>query len=578
MKRIPARPDPDHLRKQAKQLLADYRRGHSEALDRFRTHLPAARGATDKTLAALDLRLHDAQSCLAREHGLARWTDLMGFVEARLAQAADPTEARRQWYRLVYAGDVTGGMQSPQPAVAARLLESSGPSADGHDDDPWLACATGDLARLARAVADDPGWLHRAGGPLALPPLVAVTHSSLLRLPGFRDRLRACAQWLLDAGADPDAGIGSRWPPDSLQAPSDQHRLSALYGAAGRNRDAQLTQRLLQAGANPNDGESLYHALESPACTQRLLEAGARIAGTHALYRVLDLDRLDVLNALLAHGADPNEAPPGESAATAWGHPLLWAIRRRRSAAHIEALLKAGADPAVRTADGTDAATLALNFGLPEIARRLEQAGIHPQDTPVQRFLAACARGDEAAARQWQERHPELPHSLSPPHLRLLPELAAQGCREAVACMARLGWPIAVAGGDWSASALNQAVFRGDAAMTRLLLEHGASWTERHAYDDDCSGTLSWASCNVANDRPDDSAGPDDTDAADVFERPDVHGGGDWLGCAQALVDHGMPGAQPDPQDAQTVLHQGRRMRFAEDVADFLLAAGARGH
>ena len=120
----------------------------------------------------------------------------------------------------------------------------------------------------------------------------------------------------------------------------DQHRLSALYGAAGRNRDAQLTQRLLQAGANPNDGESLYHALESPACTQRLLEAGARIAGTHALYRVLDLDRLDVLNALLAHGADPNEAPPGESAATAWGHPLLWAIRRRRSAAHIEALLR----------------------------------------------------------------------------------------------------------------------------------------------------------------------------------------------------------------------------------------------
>ena len=163
---------------------------------------------------------------------------------------------------------------------------------------------------------------------------------------------------------------------------------------------------------NPNDGESLYHALESPACTQRLLEAGARIAGTHALYRVLDLDRLDVLNALLAHGADPNEAPPGESAATAWGHPLLWAIRRRRSAAHIEALLKAGADPAVRTADGTDAATLALNFGLPEIARRLEQAGIHPQDTPVQRFLAACARGDEAAARQWQERHPDLPLSL----------------------------------------------------------------------------------------------------------------------------------------------------------------------
>src|SRR5256885_4167081 len=102
-----------------------------------------------------------------------------------------------------------------------------------------------------------PGWLRRAGGPLALPPLMAVTHSCLLRLPEFTEHLHACARWLLDAGADPLQTIGNRWPPASLQSPSDTERLSALYGAAGPDHDAQLTQMLLQAGANPKDRKSV---------------------------------------------------------------------------------------------------------------------------------------------------------------------------------------------------------------------------------------------------------------------------------------------------------------------------------
>lgn len=547
MKRMPARPDLGHLKKQAKELLALYRSNDPTATTRFREALPAAAGKSDAAIAALGLRLHDAQSCIAREYGFLSWTDLQGFVLARRSQTDDPAKAVLQWLRLVYAGDIAGGVNRARPALALRLLEESPGLLS---DDPILACAIGNEALIRHAIERDPGWVNRAGGPLSLPPLVAVAHSGLLQLPDYQERLRNCAKLLLDAGADPNQSAGNRWPPASLAAPDESERLSALYGAAGQNRDAVLTRLLLDAGADPDDGESLYHSLETPACTKLLLEAGARVAGTNALYRVLDLDDVQTLRLLLAHGGNANEPPMG-SPTSDWGSLLLWAIRRRRSPAHIEALLAAGADPSAATSDGTSAYTAALRFGLPEVASLLQKAG---GGTPIpvdEAFIAACARGDEAAARGIQSAHPGIVGSLSEEQLRLLPELAAQGCADAVKLMVRLGWPIATRGGDWDASALNKAVFRGDAGLVRFLLEHGASWEERHGFGDNACGGLSWASCN------------------------EPEGEGDWLGCAEALVAHGMPTAQPDPESPDSVLIGGRRYVFSDEVTDFLLGASA---
>ncbi|BBK39117.1 hypothetical protein STAQ_41950 [Allostella sp. ATCC 35155] len=542
MPRLPQRPDIDHLKRQAKALLARYRTRDPAAIARFRNALPAAAGRDDDAVAALDLHLHDAQSCLAREHGFRSWSDLRSFVIARAARAGDHAGSVRAWLALVYAGDIAGGMGRASPDAAARLLDDdSSLAGDAH-----AACAVGDLDRLRQALADDPAWANRPGGPLALPPLVAVTHSGLLQLAAFRDRLHAAARLLLAAGADPNQSVGSRWPPASPEQPSREHRLSALYGAAGRNHDPGLTALLLDAGADPNDGESLYHALESPECTRLLLRAGARITGTNAIYRVSDLDRLESLAALLDAGADPNE--PATSRPTAdWGTPLLWAIRRRRSPAHVAALLAAGADAAARTPDGTDAMTLALRHGLPEVAALLQPTGHAKPLADEERFVAACAAGDEAAARRIQAARPDLPAALGEPRLRLLPELAAEGAAAAVRAMVRLGWPVATRGGDWEASALNHAVFRGDAALTRFLLEHGADWRDRHGFGDDASGTLSWASLN----RPVEA--------------------GDWLGCARALVAHGMPRGAPCADGSDDIVLDGRRKRFSDEVAEFLI-------
>jgi ankyrin repeat protein len=366
------------------------------------------------------------------------------------------------WLDLVYQR----GFRSPDPVCAARLL----------DENPGLGAA-------CPFAVGDPAGLAVPEGPFGMPPLVAVTFSSLIRLERFAPALRRCAELMLDAGADVDRTWTDPMFPD--------YRLSALYGAAGLNHDAGMTRLLLARGANPNDGESLYHSLEGPdlVCTRLLLDAGADPAGSNALCKVLDYDNLEGLRLLLERGADPNER-----------RPLLHAIRRRRSAEHVRELLKAGTDPA-------GAYRLAAMHGLTEVAALLPAEAL----TDSEAFIAACARGDraDAAARQGA-----LPF-LEPGQLRFLPDLAEAGCSEAVKLMVELGWPVDTPGGDWKASALNIAVFRGDADLARFLLAHGADWRVRHGYGDNVAGTLSFVSRN----------------------RP----GPGWVECARILIEGGMP-------------------------------------
>jgi hypothetical protein len=314
MQRSPDRLNLDHLKKQAKDLIRLYRQRDPAAFARFRQALPVAAGRSDDDIASLDLRLHDAQSCLAREHGFASWPDLRRYLEAQ--SGSERAERVLQWLRLVYSSDVNGTLNRPNPRVAARMLAEH---PDLIDSNPYLACTVGDEASLRQAAAKDPAWVNRPGGPLQLPPLVAVTHSSLLQLPEFRADLHRSARFLLNAGADPNQRIGNRWPPASVSAPDDSNPLSALYGAAGPNHDDELAKLLLEAGADPNDGESLYHSVEHPSdCTRLLLEAGARVTGSNAMYHVLDFDNVAALRLLLQHGGDPNQ-PAANAPITDWG-------------------------------------------------------------------------------------------------------------------------------------------------------------------------------------------------------------------------------------------------------------------
>jgi ankyrin repeat protein len=323
--------------------------------------------------------------------------------------------------------------------------------------------------------------------------MLCACFSGLIRLPEFAQGIRDCVALLLAAGADVhDTTVDPAFPGDPLGAP---------YGAAGRNHDAPLTRMLLEAGADPDDGESLCHAAESadPACVRLLLEAGARTAGTNALPRALDFERPQTVRLLLAYGADPNEMG-------SVGNPLTHAIRCRRSPDVVRALLDAGADPSSRNAHGISAHRLALRMGVTEVAELLGDADASVMSDLREDFVAACAPADRAAVRHMLARYPGLIETLDPEQLRTLPELAAEGCDEAVRLMVEVGWPVGVRGGDIDGSAL-----------AAFLLTHGAHYDERHDYDDNVYGTLSCAS------------------------RKAIAANGDWLGCAKALIESGAP-------------------------------------
>jgi uncharacterized protein (TIGR03067 family) len=80
-KNLPPRPHLDHLRRQAKALLASLESGDPEAVATMLDHLPAAKGMTGEQVRQAKFRLADAQSAVARKTGFASWPQLARHVE-----------------------------------------------------------------------------------------------------------------------------------------------------------------------------------------------------------------------------------------------------------------------------------------------------------------------------------------------------------------------------------------------------------------------------------------------------------------------------------------------------------------
>lgn len=483
----------EQLRKRAKELRRAHSAGDPQAVERVRT-VAAAAPAPGKPLS-----LAQAHLVLAREYGFESWPKLKRHVE-RGSESAEGRAALLVEAALAGDLDTARAMLAAEPALAASSLAA--------------ACALGEAAAVEALLARDPSLARAKGGPRAWEPLLTLAYSRFLGDPSRAGGMLAAARALLARGADPNA---FHLLPES--------RRTALYGAAGVNRHEGLTRLLLEAGADPSDREperlgpeSLYHACESPdlACLRAILEAGPkRHQVSFCLARKLDFEDFDGAKLMLDHGADPNFAAPGDGSTR-----LHHAVIRNRSLRILELLLDRGADPNARDARGLTPYAVAMQQGRDDAAALLRARGAGDDLSERDRFLHACSRGDEAAARAMLERRPELLSALSAKDREVFTDAAWHGRIEAVRAMLALGFEAGAVDCN-AATPLHAASFKGELEIVRLLLARRAPLDLR----DGCwnATPLEWA---IAGTEKVDETNPN----------------GNYVGVVEALL---AAGAQP---------------------------------
>ena len=304
--------------------------------------------------------------------------------------------------------------------------------------DPWAKLVLGRGRWEGDAVAP--------GGPIGWAPLLYVAHSCFASVELARD--------LLARGADPNTTFTNEYG-----------EMSALYGAAGVVHHPELTRLLLEHGANPDDGESLYHATEAPDsdCLRILLEHGASPACTNALAHAIDGERIDQVTLLLDAGADPNEGTSAHlvHAVRRFGGPELLRLLAARGAE----LDRLGGEWSTSPEQYRTAYQNAVLRGRDDLADVLAELGADTTVAPEDLAVAALARGERPAT--------DLPRELSPDAQEVLVLAALRGRLVLITDVMGAGW-VAHCGGGPPGTLLHHACWVGNPAIVRRLLELGA--------------------------------------------------------------------------------------------------------
>jgi len=487
---LPARPNLDHLKNEAKALHRAFTQRDAEAIRRVRDVI-----GDQETL-----KLTDAQRAIAREYGFPTWARLRAHVQATAGDgdaiaaflAAAQEQDRERATRVL----------AEHPAIAAASLH--------------VASVLGMPAEARMLIARDAAQVHARVGQPAADPLLYLGYSPFHGESPERDAgLLETARVLVDAGANPNTR-------------DERYGVPVLHAVTGQRSVLPIARLLIEAGANPTDGESVFHAAEHfhEDALELLLEAGAQLnyvgewgnTAPYFLLRWWDVDRMPKVRQglawLLEHGADPN-IPSGRERETC----LHVAARRGQGIGIVQMLLDHGANLDVRRGDGCTAWLLARRGGFDAIARLLEDAGATTQPlSPVDELMAACGRGDAEAARGLAT--PTTLNALSSDDLALLPDAASAARWSIVAACVAAGFPVNTTD-HAGATALHYAAIEGHVEMVKLLLGAHADLT---IIDKEHSSTpLGWAVWG-----------------SDFFRMRT----GDYAGTIRALLD---AGAQRDP-------------------------------
>ena len=457
---LPDRPNLEQLKKQAKSLLAAARAKERAALERFAA-LPAfantpfgrAQGRRAAELDPEKLALHDAQSLIAREHGFPSWSALREEVEVRTLSF----EAAVDEFVRCATGGASGRAErllAIHPGIASASFHT--------------ALVLGDATTVARHLLSHPAFVTQSSGPQKWEPLLYVCHTCMhTAVPARLDGLMAIAKHLCSLGADPNAEYHWNWHPELPR--------TALWGALCAVAHLPLAEVLLDAGANPTDGVSTHIAGGSGdlAALELLSRYGLNVDGiTGGVPPLVYMMGWGTNPAgplwLLEHGADPN---------LSWGdddETPLHVAARRWDVPMVEHLVRHGADPLRRRKDGCTPHSLAEMYGNHDIALRLLALGGRDELSPLERFIAACARGDGAAARAMLEARPSLRTDLRPEHHVMLHRPAESGNAAVLGTMLASGFEPDARDKD-KVTPLHRAAMGGHVEAVRTLLAHGAN-------------------------------------------------------------------------------------------------------
>jgi ankyrin repeat protein/GNAT superfamily N-acetyltransferase len=409
----------------------------------------AAAGSARLAAGAPEPRLSDAQLAVARGLGAASWPALVHRAEAE----AVAREARAR--RLVEAA--TAGRLERARALADLLPEAARLPLDA-------ALVLGDTAALRAALDADAALAERPLGARGWLPLLYVTHSVFLGTERT-DGLLASAEALLAAGADPNA---------SFDEP-ERGPQSALSGAAGKAHEPRATALLLAAGANPDDDESLYHAVAAPdtRCLRLLLEAGATVARTNALPNALGRRDPETVRLLLEH-------LPADHHERRWA--LQWAVAADESPKVVRLLVEHGADLEARD-EGADRTPygLALRMGRRDLAALLAELGAERRVGPVDALIGAAFAGDRAEAVCLAAGDEGTVALVRTAYAAALPQAAGLPRPAAVRILLELGVPVD-SRGELGGTALHHAAWMGAAGLVAELLAAGANPERRDTH------------------------------------------------------------------------------------------------
>jgi ankyrin repeat protein len=439
-KHLPARAEWGQLRKHAKDLLTSWRAGSSEAIARAKAHFHRDRPPV----------LADAQLVVAREYGFPNWARLKERVFA-----IDHSDSVTAFFEAACV-PLDGTSHAADGREQADAILRANPDKIGRD--LFTAAILGDHETVVDILSTDRARAAECGGLYDWDPLTYLCFSRYLRDPARAEAFVRTARLLLDAGANPNTGF--YWQ-DHEPEPTLE---TAIYGAAGIARHAELTRLLLERGADPNDGETAYHVGEGwdDATMKVLVESGklGEEGLTTLLHRKIDWHHASAITYLLAQGAPVNRV-------SLWGRTAIHhAILRDNARSIIELLLDHGADTSAQM-EGKSGISLAAHYGRPDLLEAFEARGIPVQLDGVDALVEACARGDRERVRSLAR--PELVGALDPG--ALFAAFAVTGNTAGIELLLDIGVPIA------TPCARRDGYF-GYAERSSAL--HVAAWLARH--------------------------------------------------------------------------------------------------